>query len=1053
MNKILKGIWDEARGSFLDGIEEQRAYFDKPLSLKLTLEGVIAALSASFDEAVNELIARKLISSPSEAMSFVKKNEEFLAVSKQANRLNDAETVSALSGSCLIDASTNDDYSGPMQVSYEDVTSSSSGEELKSYIGALCSLAFVCIETVKMLSRTEFPSKYRAKYLQHICKICKHDAKKYSSREISRFKSIINSIDVVDAMIASTVSLAYTYLSNRYSMWQSSANETNEAMSTVTCDSSIALPFDLDPSVRVLSNIDISDIGCPLNDDEVSPSSRIMDEARVDCNIAPIITEPEYFADTVEPTDAVFRFVREEQFLPYVTVGMQLNSAVRIGVVDSSTVMSPVSGEVSTIAGTDVYVVDVELINDEIIENLTEELANNHATLGDTREAIKSYFVKLSYPLMLKNPGRSIGTGLRAEYDGILSSYRSSLKDYERKIQDVAKPGSFNENDDLDAFSSGITSLTDALLDSVKITISNSQNSLHNVNPVPSDYVLFSYYVSLLGEINSSPNITETLRSLRDKVKEFAENRLYVEKPAVDVVKGMINARLNDFVGGRSIDYFAAMTSRYEVKKKISDVSDYVSSSLAPVSGKTSTERDEALSYAMTVFEFWTSRNVVLSKYKDVVMTSNQLLDAEYSYVKTFVDSSFSRMDTLNARNVAITEELRSRAALASPAVSTINGKKVYVFDYRPKSTCTVSHDPDINPDAKDDMTTRRYWLKYFAVVTALSVASVDRWSTGLILPTGPVLFPVVYVPIVPIKTSFGVIVIGLSVCGVSVSPFVYKVNGSGNYASVISVASPIKAEIKALKKEIKSLPETIKESIVKPAIAESLSEIKELRSSIRANDAKMKTSRENKPASKSGADYAKWKVNDDALKAKAKALNAEKAMKEKKHKSLSDYDKLGKVPGNDDQTSLKVKAAVKSIDAKKKKLDDLIDKVDSIISKIPGAIPPNSTVFGPTAKKPGKNNTIDDDITDSVNKGALSTSVSSFKKSNEIFMKKNFSRGKKLSEYRRELKLGLNSILKKEPFPTYSKIRMTNPGFIAYCRKVILTGSRSFGIPGQLPQ
>jgi Ni/Co efflux regulator RcnB len=214
-----------------------------------------------------------------------------------------------------------------------------------------------------------------------------------------------------------------------------------------------------------------------------------------------------------------------------------------------------------------------------------------------------------------------------------------------------------------------------------------------------------------------------------------------------------------------------------------------------------------------------------------------------------------------------------------------------------------------------------------------------------------------------------------------------------------------------------------------------------------------MKTSRENKPMHKSSADYAEWKTNDDALRVKAKALNAEKVMKERKHKSLNDYDKLGKVPGNDDQTSLEVKSAVKSIDVKKKKLDDLIDKVDSIISKIPGAIPPNSTVFGPTAKKPGKNNTIDDDITDSMDKGELHNSVSSFKKSNDIFMKKNFSRGKKLSEYRRELKTGLNSIIKKEPFPTYSKIRMTNPGFITYCRNVILTGSRSFGIPGQPPQ
>jgi hypothetical protein len=715
--------------------------------------------------------------------------------------------------------------------------------------------------------------------------------------------------------------------------------------------------------------------------------------------------------------------------------------------------MSPVSGEVALVGNTEVYVTDVELINYEMIDALTEELSRNYSTIGDIKEDAKSYFVKLTYPLMLMNPGSTVEKGLMTEYDSILSSYSSVLKDYERKIQNVAMPGIFDANDDLDTFSLSIMSIMDSLFDTVKITVSRAQDSLHNVNPVPSDYILFSYYVSLLGEINSSPNITETLRSLRNKIREFAENRLYVEKPAVDVVRSVINGRMNGFIGGRFTDYFSIMMSKYDIRKKISDVIDYVSNSIDAAPGKISTERDEILSYIITVFEFWINRDVTIAKYKDIVITPNQLLDSEYSYLKTFLDSSFSRVTALKSRNEDIMEELKRRAAMVSPGVSMIGGKKMYVFDYRPISSCVIPHDPDINPDTKDDMTTRKYWLKYFAVVTALSVASVDRWSTGLILPTGPVLFPVVYLPLIPIKTSFGAIVIGLSICGVSVSPFVYKVNGSGNYASTISVSPSIKVEIKALKKEIKSLPNMIKGSIVKPAIVEVLHEIKELKSQIKLNDSKMKVSREIRPSSTSTVEYAEWKINDDALKAKARALNAEKVLNEKKHKALSDYDKLGKVPGNDDQTSTAVKAAVKSIDEKKKKLDDLMDKVDIIISKIPGAIPPNSIVFGPTTKKPGENITIDDDITNSVNKSALSTSVSSFKKSNEMFMKKNFSRGKKLSEYRRDLKFDVNSIIAREPFPTYIKLKMTNPGFIAYCRKVILAGSKSFGIPGQLPQ
>jgi hypothetical protein len=91
-----------------------------------------------------------------------------------------------------------------------------------------------------------------------------------------------------------------------------------------------------------------------------------------------------------------------------------------------------------------------------------------------------------------------------------------------------------------------------------------------------------------------------------------------------------------------------------------------------------------------------------------------------------------------------------------------------------------VEEDENLSPKSKYGYGDILYWLKYcsFATLAGLTV----QWPAGLIVPV-VVPFPVVYIPIKPIQTNYGFIVVGLSICGLYIFPWVLFVNYSSNFA------------------------------------------------------------------------------------------------------------------------------------------------------------------------------------------------------------------------------------------------------------------------------
>ena len=70
------------------------------------------------------------------------------------------------------------------------------------------------------------------------------------------------------------------------------------------------------------------------------------------------------------------------------------------------------------------------------------------------------------------------------------------------------------------------------------------------------------------------------------------------------------------------------------------------------------------------------------------------------------------------------------------------------------------------------------YWLKYCTMATIVNCMMPMYWGTGLILPSGPLSLPIIFIPIVVISGRV-TIVIGLGLCGICPLPMILFVNMS----------------------------------------------------------------------------------------------------------------------------------------------------------------------------------------------------------------------------------------------------------------------------------
>ena len=346
---------------------------------------------------------------------------------------------------------------------------------------------------------------------------------------------------------------------------------------------------------------------------------------------------------------------------------------------------------------------------------------------------------------------------------------------------------------------------------------------------------------------------------------------------------------------------------------------------------------------------------------------------------------------------------------------------------------------------------------------TLASVANpATGWSTGFILPSGPLMLPTVYIPIKSIPTQYGFIVLGLTITGVWIFPLVLMVNYSTEYAMpILDPTTLLKTQLDKLKKVLTDQLTNLKESVLKFYLENKEKEVKTKEIEVSVISAKVKTHKLSRPSntSKNIVETTKWKEKLSELQVPETQAKLEKYKLEQQYEVVYNAYTMGskiKTSSVLDAPLLSIQQSETLIEKGFEEFDDILSKMDKIVAPLPTTLQPNTANFGITLKNPKPVINIAKDLEDNINEGILNPIIEKFKPSNESFMSGSGTFNSKAYNTALDVAKILPSPLstiQKDPFPAYENLKITNFQWMAFLYKDFVTaGAKTYGLPGQLP-
>ena len=134
------------------------------------------------------------------------------------------------------------------------------------------------------------------------------------------------------------------------------------------------------------------------------------------------------------------------------------------------------------------------------------------------------------------------------------------------------------------------------------------------------------------------------------------------------------------------------------------------------------------------------------------------------------------------------------------------------------------------------EIDTYKYWLRYCMIATLMNCVNPLYWATGLILPTGPLMLPIILIPIAFIKGKCSCL-IGLGICGIAVYPFMLYINMSSDVMSYIIIINILIEMFYTLMDNIKTIEKDSIKNMIDPMIKTLDEKIKALDNDIKLLD------------------------------------------------------------------------------------------------------------------------------------------------------------------------------------------------------------------------
>ena len=946
---------------------------------------------------------------------------------------------------------------------------------LAPYLGMALFLYYILKLAIDLLTNTRFPSPYRMKYIQKLIRMALDFMKDVVDNTVDQIKSIFSGIDKLLITIAAATAL---YLFNRIQLQKQSTEQLAENL----CEDLGLNPFeDIDIQVNTNPlNIDAAALVCDpvITDTVIVPKEPFENkEDNFSCEVPTEEGIEEIVAILKEDlaTKAIIVNERDYPLIPEVTVGSQVTDRTVIATIGNLPVYSPVNGYITSLDASSITLRDISDSTESYLTSTINELNQKYTEQNEIKMFLKDWEVVSLYPVMMaRSP--VVDTSIRLtgiEDIGMYDKFNTFkkfwndiiLKSYDKNMTNITREENIKphaENNTLEQVKIAIDEEEEKVNKYLRSIEQNAINQARNTLPKPDEFILSEYYLVELAEpLNAVKNSSGLTAEYRTQINEFTSQRLVIDGYKPEKIDELGNDYIKELEKGISLGnkWFQKGIEKYNESKKLSDVENWLKELAKENKKLEETEKEEFIAKIMFMYDLYINFASITEKYKDLKESSDKTqIIKEGNYISNFFGQLWIRYDALPGEIKELEKRIESLALFTTYSIKDVEGEEYrnYLIPSGKDRCPRPAIDPNLGGATETDFGSYKYWLKYCAMATLIGL-NPATWSTGFILPTGPLLLPVIYIPITPITTPYGFIVLGLTICGIWIFPMILMTNYSSNYSLPIFDPTTItKNLVTSLKKTISEQLKNFKKSTLENYADKIAIDVEALNVEVAEIEDIITAHRLEKPpeTKKFRGELIKWNTTNLELKEVKTETKLRRWAEEKKYKIVYEAATLGTSTGtkSTDAGLSKIQQTEDLILKQFDKLDILIDKIDKIIAPLPITLQPDTTTFGFTLKNPKPIINIASKIDDNINEGPLTKITERFKLNNEDLMTKV---GAKFDykKYTRVLKVAMPTLIKKDPFPAYENLSPINIPYLTFLAKdFTVKGSQTYGFPGMLP-
>jgi len=917
-------------------------------------------------------------------------------------------------------------------------------------------------------------------------------------KDATQLDELVATIKKVDTIIVAGVLVGVILIANKKKYMESS----EEAFaSQIPCN--VELPTPVDVEVEFIP-LDVQPV-CPIETDDVvvphEPFSVKSEPDRVlSCDVDQAVVEEKVDKSGIA-SKAIIESTSANQFSIKVDVSSMVTASTLLGTLGASTIYSPVQGIVTNIRGNRIYIGDISDPDETTVEKSVAELQRLYDEMDTVKLILREFSTSLMLPIMVgmttnidPSAGKpaSLTVGIQKSYDKLKAIEKTARATFDKGVKTITGKDNVEKNaknESLNSIKDGLAGLEKELYTTLHYIYNYGSSIARASVALSAELYMLDHYVILYRLVVDSASDKDDVKSLMTKLNECIIDRYFIEKwsvkglmdklnnQVVEILEKYTNKKITVKIAGKTIapDIVGKMVEIYTQKKSFKSVEVYLDSAIKEFNSKmTQAEREMAIEKVMVVFTLL----VDITQKQSSGYTNKSKIERtalnDSLYFRDYISSLWKKYMTLQK---SIDDLLK---VISEPSVQ-LNAYSVVEEDDEQYRYYGVSDDPCpstkdeegyLSPKSKYGYGDIQYWMKYCSMATLVGVTNPASWSTGLPPPAGPTPFPVVYIPIKAIETKWGFIVIGMTITGIYIFPFVLYGNLSTGYQVPVPSMDPtkaIKSSIDDLKRTVTFNFKAYKNSMLKTYLKQQKERVDSLTKQV--NDAKddKREHKLKKPKRIKGEKFGKvkhaqrlaeWTAKQTKYTSSIAELEVARFKEESLYRIVYKAFNGAKIENFPDKAVKQLKDYEKKILEQLDNIKELADSIDPILQAIPIALTPGSACFLATVKNPTPLILIANRFNENINQGALKPIMQKFKVKADDLMspKSKFSQKLGLSysnwdDFKDALKMGTLAIVQRDPFPKYENLKLSNVPYIAFLfTSFTPTGGQTYGIPGFPP-